>query len=104
MLTSGIMTPAQRDDLQVEAIRRWLARTPAERCVAKEQFRWRLTPPEYDLPAQEWMSIAEATTFMRVSRKTVYTWAEKGLVQSCRTPGGRVRIARASLIKPRQVA
>lgn len=45
------------------------------------------------------MTVAEAANHARVSRRTIYNWAEKGLVEVCFTPSGSLRVVATSLVR-----
>lgn len=94
-----MLTAAEREILQVEALRRGLMRTPAERAAARETERWRLGPrvePESPAPSP-FMTQREVAAIMHVTRQTVYNWVRYKRVRSARTPTGGVLVERASL-------
>ena len=45
----------------------------------------------------EMLSIDEATIFARVNSRTIFRWAESGVVHSCETPEGLLLICPNSL-------
>jgi excisionase family DNA binding protein len=47
-----------------------------------------------------WLTIAQAMQQAQVSRRTIYHWIARGLLQTVRTAGGRVRIRELSLFRP----
>ena len=47
--------------------------------------------------AEEWLTLAEAVRFLRVSQRTVTRWAELGLLPAENTPQGR-RFRRTDLV------
>ena len=49
---------------------------------------------------REVVSIRDAGKIADVSRRTIYNWIEKGLVQTVRNPSGHTRIYRDSLFRP----
>lgn len=53
-----------------------------------------------------WLTIQEAMTLAKVSRRTIYHWLAKGKLDTRRTPGGYMRIAQSCLltIRPPLVA
>lgn len=57
-------------------------------------------PPPDALDVPEFLTILQAATVVGVSRRTIYNWLDKSLVEFHRTPGGAVRILASSLIKP----
>lgn len=44
------------------------------------------------------MTIRQATAVFGVGRRTVYNWIERGQVVVVRTPGGTIRMTKASLL------
>lgn len=44
------------------------------------------------------VSIEEACEIVKVSRRTIYNWMEKGKIRWVRQPGGAVRIFTESLV------
>jgi excisionase family DNA binding protein len=46
------------------------------------------------------VTINEARTLARVSRRTIYNWIDQGKVEYYRTAGGSIRIVPASLFRP----
>jgi excisionase family DNA binding protein len=48
------------------------------------------------------VSIPTAAQIVKVSRKTIYDWLQKGLVSSVRTCGGRQLVCLSSLFDPRE--
>lgn len=56
--------------------------------------------PVVDLDPAAWLTIAQAAAVWAVSRRTVYNWMEKAVIEYVRTPGGGRRIRASSLLKP----
>lgn len=99
-----MLTPEERETLQVASLTRSLARTRQERDAVKRAAFWRIGyAPDPESPAVErsLLTIAEVAEIMRVSTRAVHRWVQTAKVGWCRTPGGHVRIYRASLIKAR---
>ena len=51
-------------------------------------------------PDRAFCSIDTAAARMQVSRRTIYNWIQRGLVDVVRTPSGRQRIYLDSLTRP----
>ncbi len=97
-----MLTPEDREALQLQWNHRSLTRTKMEREARKETIRWQLTPdPEPQAPpvatVPALLTIMEAARVLRVSRGTIYHWMHTGKIVVERTPGGHPRIRRASL-------
>ncbi len=51
-----------------------------------------------DLPNKTFLRPDEVSSFFRVSKSTVYRWADEGLLQACSPTDGTVRIFRESVL------
>lgn len=49
------------------------------------------------IPRDPYLTINEAAIMRSVSRRTIYNWIRKGLVEIKRTPSGKIRISKQSL-------
>jgi excisionase family DNA binding protein len=101
------VTPAEREARQALEVERWLARPRSARAARKETITWRIGPapelaplePATPAPAPStWLTTAEAATYARVHRRTIYAWIRHGRVEWGQTPTGGRRVLAASLI------
>ena len=69
------------------------------RLMDSDRSRTDLVPPagQMGLDSKEPTTIAEASEFARVSRRTMYSWINTGKVQTVRIAGGSQRILRSSI-------
>lgn len=51
-------------------------------------------------PDAAFLTILQAAALVGVSKRTVYNWLNRSLIEFHRTPSGSVRILATSLIKP----
>ena len=65
-------------------------------------------PDEGDSDGAELLTSSEAAALIRVSRRTLHRWEQRGLITPARTPTGQLRYRRreveALLTVPRSVA
>ena len=62
---------------------------------------WPRVGPEAPI---QYVNILQASAIAGVSRRTIYNWLAQGKLSTVRTPGGRIRIDRASLWRPAGVS
>lgn len=48
-------------------------------------------------PAQEWLTVAEAANYLRLSRDTIYRWAKQGKLQLYKIGGTATRVRKSDL-------
>lgn len=51
------------------------------------------------LPPRQLLRIEEVAAYYAVSRQAVYRWIEQGKIDVTQTPGGTIRILRASVLR-----
>ncbi len=48
-------------------------------------------------PAQEWLTVAEAAAYLRLSRDTIYRWARQGKLRLYKIAGTATRVRKSGL-------